>query len=100
MLDTTGELYGYMAQEDGRTVLGSWQDCEPYLERARALHNEGMLGGRDFKHAASLPLVLVEKYCNDHGIDLRTFMLEPEHVKRMLNDPDLSGFRIWKGKIG
>lgn len=93
------DLQGWIAHEDGRMVLGSSQDCEPYLERAKYLHNTGQHGSSDFKHAASFPAVIVEKYCNDRGIDFRTFMAEPAHIKRMLNDPDLAGFRIWKGRV-
>lgn len=84
---------------DGSVTFESVQDCTPILEHATALHNEGLHGSSDFKHAASLPFVVVEKYCNDNHILLSEFMSNREHVKRMLNDPSLAGFRIWKGRV-
>jgi hypothetical protein len=49
--------------------------------------------------AASFPDVLVERYCNQNGIEFSEFMQNPVHVKRMCADPDLSGFRIWTGRV-
>lgn len=75
------------------------QDCTPYLDDAVARHNEGLHGSSEMKHAARIPNVIVEKYCNDNGITFQEFMNGREHIKRMLNDPSLSYFRIWKGKV-
>lgn len=75
------------------------QDCTGYLERAKALHKEGIHGSKDFKHAAELPEVAVQTYLNSNGIDFAEFMKNPVHIKRMLNDPDLKGFRIWPGRV-
>lgn len=75
------------------------QDCAPMLDHAKSLAVADATGSSDVKHAAHLPAVLVEKYLNDHGITFREFVINPEHVKRMLRDPSLSGFRIWKGAI-
>lgn len=75
------------------------QDCTPILEHATALSNEGVHGSGEMKHAARIPFVIVEKYINDHGISFAEFMGNREHVKRMLNDPSLAGFRVWKGAV-
>lgn len=92
-------LETHVILQDGNLITGTVQDCEPILERAKALHNEGLTGSSEMKHAASFPAVLVEKYCNDRGITFADFMAEPKHVRAMLSDPDLSGFRIWAGKV-
>lgn len=92
-------LQSVVAVEDGNLITGTVQDCTPILERAQALHREGQHGSSEMKHAASFPAVLVEKYCNDNGITFHEFMNGKEHVKRMLNDPSLSYFRIWAGKV-
>ena len=75
------------------------QDCTTILERAQAMNREGYHGSGELKLAATLPLVIVERYCNDNGITFEQFMQGREHIKRMLNDPDLSYFRIWPGKV-
>lgn len=85
--------------EDGNLVTGTVQDCTPILERTQALHREGYHGSSELKHAASLPMVLVEKYCNDHGLTFAEFMAGKEHIRSMLNDPSLSYFRIWPGRV-
>ena len=89
----------YMALEDGNLITGTVQDCTPYVERAQALHREGFHGSSEMKHAAEIPFVIIEKYCNDHNITLRDFMRGEEHITRMCNDPSLAAFRIWPGKL-
>jgi hypothetical protein len=88
-----------VALEDGALVTGTVQDCTPILEHTQSLHNEGLHGSSELKHAAKLPVVLVERYCNLNGITFADFMQGKEHIRRMLNDPDLSGFRIWPGRV-
>lgn len=74
------------------------QDVQPILDYATARRNEGLHGSCDMRLAAEFPMVLVETYCNTHGISFADFLANPEHARAMLNDPDLSKFRIWEGK--
>lgn len=85
--------------EDGKLITGSVQDCTPFLENATKRRNEGLHGSNEMRHAASFPPVIVEKYCNDSGIQFSEFMQNPVHIKRLLGDPALSGFRVWAGKV-
>jgi len=85
--------------QDGDLITGTIQDCDPILEDAKARHNEGLHGTSDMKHAARLPHLAVETYCNANGITLAEWMANPVHIKRMLSDPALSGFRIWAGAV-
>lgn len=87
------------AEADGKSFVGWEQDVTTNMEYAKALHNEGLHGSSDFKHAAHIPVIVVEKYCNDHNITYRDFMQSPDHLKRVLNDPALAYFRIWPGKV-
>lgn len=80
-------------------VTGTVQDCTPILEDAQARQNAGFVGTSEMKHAARLPMVVVETYCNVNGITFDEWMANPVHIKRMLSDPDLSGFRIWRGAV-
>jgi hypothetical protein len=45
---------------------------------------------------ASIPLVIIEKYKNEKGIDL---MKDKAAMKRFLNDPDNKFLRVKPGKI-
>ena len=96
---TFHDVQTVVALQDGDLVTGTIQDCTPYLEKAKRLHNEGVHGSSEMKHAASLPFVLVEKYCNDNGITFQEWMQSKDHKRAMLNDPSLSYFRIWPGRV-
>jgi hypothetical protein len=78
-------------------VTGTVQDCTPIAEYAKARQNAGMVGSSEMRHAASLPLAIVETYCNVNGLTLDQWLGDPIHAKRMLNDPALADFRIWRG---
>lgn len=84
---------------DGSMTTGTIQDCTPIVEKAKALHNAGIHGSSEMRHAASIPMVIIEKYLNDNNILLSDFMNNKDHQRRLLNDPALSFFRIWKGAI-
>lgn len=84
---------------EDRFVVNRVQDVEPILERAKALHNAGIGQSGDWRHAASIPNVIVERYCEDAGITFQEFMQNVAHMKRLLESPDLSHFRIWKGRL-
>jgi len=75
------------------------QDVEPFLEAAKRARIEGEIGSADMKLAANFPAVLIERYCAQHHISFSEFINNPDHANRMLADPDLSGFRIWQGRL-
>lgn len=85
--------------EQDRTIIRTSQDCTPIAEFAKAQHNAGYHGSSEVKHAASIPLVIVEKYCNDHGVSFPEFMGNPVHIKRLVEHPDNAAFRIWPGRL-
>jgi hypothetical protein len=86
-------------QHDDKLTFERVQDCTPILENAKAMHKEGAHGSSEFRRAASFPAVLVERYCNMNNITFGEFLGDRNHVKAMCNDPSLSGFRIWPGKV-
>lgn len=69
------------------------------LEDVKRRHNYGLHGSSEMKHAGRYPPGFFEWYAQLKGIDFKEFMTNPVHVKNMLNDPELSGFRIWKGQV-
>lgn len=88
-----------IVDQEGKTIFSTTQDCTPIAEYAKAQHNEGNFGTSDVKHAARIPNVIVEKYCNDHGVTFEQFMGDPVHIKRLVEHPDNSMFRIWRGRL-
>ena len=94
-----GEMNTQIQVENGNAIFKSTQDCTPILEHATKLHNEGIHGSNEMRHAARFPQVLVEKYLAEKNILFSEFMANPVHIKTMLNDSALAGFRIWPGKV-
>lgn len=84
---------------DGNMTVQRTQDCTAILDNCKAKHNEGIHGSSDMRLAASLPYIVIEAYCNQHNLTFQEVMQNKVHIKKMLNDPDLSGFRVWKGRV-
>lgn len=80
-------------------VVERLQDCAPVDDLAQSLHNEGLHGSEDMKLAAVIPNVIIERYCDLAGITYLEYTNNPEHKRRILNDPSLSHFRVWKGRV-
>lgn len=94
-----GPVQTRMHEEDGKTIFERVQDCTPIAELTKALHNEGHHGSSEMRHAAKIPKVAIEKYCNLHGITFDEWMGNEHHIRAMCNDPDLRDFRIWPGRV-
>ncbi|MFZ6653793.1 hypothetical protein [Undibacterium sp. TJN19] len=85
--------------DGGNVTFERVQDCTAIAEHTQALSREGLHGSSEMRHAASFPMVIVEKYLNDKGITFAEFMANRVHVKAMLSDPALSAFRVWGGRV-
>lgn len=90
--------FHYAAAEDV-TAIERVQDCTPILDDATERRHSGLVGSGEMRHAARIPMVVIEQYCNEKHISFAEFMQNKEHIKRMLNDPALAGFRIWEGAV-
>ena len=47
----------------------------------------------------TVPAIIVQQYMNENGVSYPEFIRNPEHAKRMMNDPALSAFRIHPGRV-
>ena len=94
-----GQVLTRVHEADGVLGFERVQDVEPILDFAHDLRAAGQVGSSEMRHAASIPMVLVEAYCNDRGIEFREFMNNPVHARAMLNDPALRAFRVWEGRV-
>lgn len=84
---------------NGTLTFERFQDCTSIADACKARNNEDKFGSSEMKHAAEFPMIIVESYLNTHGITMSEFLGNKEHIRRMLTDPSLDHFRIWKGKI-
>lgn len=80
--------------QDELLIIERVQDVEPALEHVKRLQSHGINGSKEMRHRAHFPAVIVEAYCNRAGITFAEFMRDPAHARRMVNDRDLSGFRV------
>ena len=86
-------------QDDDKIIVANTQDVSAVLDSVATRADAGAVGSGDFKHAAQIPMVAIESYCNVKGITFEEWQRNPVHIKAMLNDPDLAAFRIWKGRV-
>lgn len=95
-----GKAYDfYHSDSDGNVIHEIKQDVEPHLDHCAEMRSNGMFGSSEMRLAASYPDAVIRTYCNNKGIDLEEFNRDRVHIRNMLQDPDLSKFRIWQGKI-
>lgn len=85
--------------EEDRVVIHREQDVAGIIDHAKARHNEGHHGFKDFKHAMVLPELVVENYCTVNQITSRDFWGNPEHLRRIMNDPAFKDLRTWPGRV-
>jgi len=85
---------------DGGIVFESTQDCNPVIEDILELREDkSNYSGKDMHHVARIPFVIIEQYLNNNNIQYEEFMRDKTHIKNILNDPALSAFRIWQGRV-
>jgi hypothetical protein len=82
-------------------VFTTTQDVEPILDNNKALYNDGSRGytpSRDLRHIAEIPLVIVEKWKNDYGVDCFN-KDHAEGVRRLLNSNEFLYLRTAPGRV-
>ena len=95
----TVETRFHALNEAGDFAVTRHQDVSKYVEYAHGMRTaDNLSSSSDMKLAAEFPDVVVENYLATTGITFNEFLKNPEHIKRMLNDPALSAFRIWQGR--
>lgn len=77
-----------------KLIIERVQDVEPYLEQAKRETAQG-----DFRKAGIIPFVVLEAWIRAKGMTFSDFMRDRNACRRLLNDPDLSKFRVWKGRV-
>jgi len=92
-------MLSHLSVQDDLMVVKSMQDVQPILQSVKDKVEVGDVGTKDMKHAATIPMVVIEAYMNRVGLTFQEFLRDKEHIKAMLNDKSLEGFRVWKGAV-
>lgn len=92
-------MLSHLSVQDDLMVVKSMQDVQPILQSVKDKVEVGDVGSKDMKHAATIPMVVIEAYMNRVGLTFQEFLRDKEHIKSMLNDKSLEGFRVWKGAV-
>lgn len=91
----------HYCDHDDTFAIEAIQDVEPILDaNKRAINshygNPQRIG--DMQHVARIPLVVIEKWKNELGVDVFNKGHWPK-VRQLLNDPDHQFLRTIPGKI-
>ena len=92
-------MLSHLSVQDDLMVVKTMQDVQPILQSVKDKVEIGDVGSKDMKHAATIPMVVIEAYMNRVGLTFQEFLRDKEHIKSMLNDKSLEGFRVWKGAV-
>jgi hypothetical protein len=68
------------------------------VDLAKSMANEGVHGSKEMKLVGLYPPHMPEMCCQAWGITWQEFWSDPKWIKKMLNDPMLSDFRIAPGQ--
>lgn len=88
--------------ESGRMVIV--HEVNAAAERAivdavKERHNAGHFGASDFRYYGEVTGFMLQSYCDKTGVTWDEAMRDPSHFRRILNDPENSNMRVWKGRI-
>jgi hypothetical protein len=72
----------FVEDSDGSLIVHREADVEPLLElnKALAASGDGYSPSRELRRAATVPNIIIEKWKNEHGIDLSN----PDHMPKVL----------------
>lgn len=80
-------------------IVERTQDCNAIADYCKNQRASGFTGSGEMKHAARIPNIMIEAYINTKNITPHEFYANKVHMNAILNDPALSDFRIWEGRI-
>lgn len=69
------------------------------LDYCKHMRDTRQYGPPDCRNYGVIPAIIQQKYMNEAGITFAEFMRNPDHHKRLLNDPALKDFRIYPGRV-
>ena len=82
-----------------RSIIQTSQDCEPIIERNKAVQSEKNDIGDWARHVATIPLVVAQKWMQDDGVNFLAMGKADrrKYLRRKLNDPEWRYLRTGQG---
>ena len=92
--------FEFLHQNGDDFAIETVADVEENIKRNKILQNEttGYSPEKDLKHIASIPMVVVEEWNRQYGVDV-TAKDNKKLFKRLINDPDNRMFRTSLGEF-
>jgi hypothetical protein len=86
LLDASGGTIKTFHHSDDTVTIQESQDVEPILEHNKRLQteNDGYSPSRDLRRVASIPSVVLMKWCQEAGISMLSFMRQPKEYRAWL----------------
>jgi hypothetical protein len=69
------------------------------VEECKRMHNDREFGSSEMRYYGEVTPFMLQRYCDKNGVTWQEAMKNPEHFRRILNDPENSHMRVWKGRI-
>lgn len=105
LLDAHGGVIKEFVHDEGEnhTFIHTTQDVAPYFDANQEFRTSGSDGysqSRAFKHIATVPHIIADKWCIEDGITRVQFNRMPgkekaAYIKRKLNNPDYAYMRTF-----
>ena len=94
------QLWGHFDPDTGDATFETRQDVQAIIDNNKEKQNlgDGYSPSREWRRAASIPLVVVEQWRHDYGVDI----FNPNHkdaIRRLLNDIDYLYLRTAAGRL-
>ena len=102
-IENTGITKTILHSDDseGKIHIETTQDVQPVLEEIKIRSNLGEFHNKkkDWYHAASIPLVVVQQLVKKGIMHPHGAVKDKARFKKWVNDPDNRAFRIWQGNV-
>jgi hypothetical protein len=94
-----GLTEAFHVDNEVKFVIETAQDVEAIIDNNKRLanDNDGYSPSRELRRIAAIPLVIVEKWRNELGVNIFNKDHEPK-VRALLNDPDWRYLRTSPGR--
>lgn len=86
---------------ENKDIIYREQDCEPIIKEVEdiKLFTDGRGKTSLGYWVGRIPGIISEQYMKEAGITWNEYISNPEHVERIINNPDYKKFKIFQGKI-
>lgn len=101
LLTFNGATATYLHEEqDGKCVIETVENVSHIVERAKALHNQGLTRtGMGDRHVASIPITVLDAWARRIGKKYQDVMQDHALMTRFLRDPANGYFIIDKASV-